>query len=69
MWNRFVVNVAANITSYQVTNLQEGHDYAYRVFAQNAAGLSEKAAESLPVKAKLPYGEQLQHIRLLYNNT
>lgn len=54
---RFLASVDANCTSYQATNLQEGHDYYFRVFAQNAAGLSEKPAEVKPaVTAKLPFG-------------
>lgn len=57
-WPRFLATVDASATSYQATNLQEGHDYTFRVFAQNAAGLSETPAETRPpVKAKLPFGK------------
>ena len=39
-------------------SLQEGHEYYFRVYAQNAAGLSEKPAEIKPaVKARLPFGK------------
>lgn len=41
-----------------MTNLQEGHEYNFRIYAQNAAGLSEKPAEIKPaVQAKLPFGQ------------
>ena len=53
---KFVASVPADAVSYQVTNLQEGHEYSYRIYSQNAAGLSEKPAEiKPPVQAKLPF--------------
>jgi hypothetical protein len=53
----------------QVTNLQEGHEYTYRLYAQNAAGLSEKPAEIKPaVQAKLPFGIYL-FICISYSNS
>ena len=44
----------------QFTNLQEGHDYFFRVFANSAAGLSDEPAEVKPaVRAKLPFGKNI----------
>ena len=62
MGYRFVASVDEFTTSFQVTNLEEGHDYYFRVFAQNAAGLSEHPAEIKPaVKARLPFGTYCLH--------
>jgi len=45
------------VSRVQVTNLIEGHEYYFRVFAHNAAGPSEQPAELKPaVKARLPFG-------------
>ena len=55
---KFITSLSADVLTYQATNLTEGHEYYYRVFAQNAAGLCEKAAELSPaVKAQLPFGK------------
>ena len=57
---RFVASVDEFANGFQVTNLQEGHDYSFRVFAQNQAGLSQPPAEIKPaIKAKLPFGKKI----------
>ena len=54
---KFLATVSAEMFSYQATKLTEGHEYYYRVFAKNAAGLCEKPAELKPaVKTQLPFG-------------
>ena len=54
---RFLASLDQSTTSFQATNLKEGHDYYYRVFAHNMAGPGEKPAQMRePVKAKLPFG-------------
>ena len=50
--------MGADVTTFKATNLFEGADYYFRVFAENAVGPSQKPAElEAPIKAKLPYGK------------
>ena len=43
-------------TTFIVTDLNEGHDYEFRVSAVNKAGAGEPSAVSETIKAKPPYG-------------
>ena len=53
-----IIPIPSYLSSFQATNLEEGHDYYFRVFAENKAGLGNKPAELKPaVKAQLPYGQ------------
>lgn len=52
-WQR--VNVAISLTNQiNITNLIEGRQYEFRVFAQNEAGLSPESSASTSVKIKDP---------------
>ena len=42
-------------TSTTVSRLIEGHNYLFRVFAENDVGASEPATTRQPMTAKLPY--------------
>ena len=55
----------------QFTNLSEGHDYFFRVFANGAGGLSEEPAEIKPaVRAKLPFGNTVFYLPVVrFSNT
>ena len=43
--------------SFNVTGLQEGNEYEFRVAAENKAGTGEFSKATNPVLAKRPYGE------------
>lgn len=49
--NNFVVG-----TSCVVPKLQDGHDYEFRVSAENTFGRSEPLNTEKPITAKDPYG-------------
>ena len=56
--HRLLASVDNQTLSYKAANLQEGHEYFYRIYAQNAAGLSATPGEIRPpVMAKVPYGK------------
>lgn len=44
-------------TSVTITRLTEGHQYLFRVFAENENGASEPAVTKQPATAKLPYSK------------
>lgn len=48
-------------TTITISRLTEGHDYLFRVFAENDTGVSEPAVTRQPMAAKLPY-------RMFYSN-
>ena len=51
-------NVDADCTEFKATNLFEGVDYSFRVYAVNKVGPSKQAAElDQPCKAKMPFGK------------
>ena len=55
--NRLLSTVDGQTFTLKASGLQEGHEYFYRVYAQNAAGLSTSPGEIKPaVTAKVPYG-------------
>ena len=60
VWNFQVARVLSTSSfnlCVQFTNLQGGHDYFFRVFANNAAGLSDEPAEvKQDVAAQLFFG-------------
>ena len=50
-------NVDADCTQFKATNLFEGAEYSFRVYAVNKVGPSKQAAElDQPCKAKMPFG-------------
>ena len=56
-WSKVSI-LPADVTVCKATNLFEGSDYYFRVFAENQVGMSLKAAElSTPCKAKMPFGK------------
>ena len=49
--------VDADCTQFKATNLFEGVEYSFRVYAVNKVGPSKQAAElDQPCKAKMPFG-------------
>ncbi len=55
--------VPSDVTTYKASNLFEGADYFFRVFAENKVGPSKTAAElEKACKAKMPFGEELFEI-------
>jgi len=53
-------SVDADCTQFKATNLFEGVDYSFRVYAVNKVGPSKQAAElHQPCKAKMPFGESV----------
>ena len=44
----------------KVTKLIEGHDYNFKVFAENEIGESDPCANTEPIKARLPFGKYLK---------
>jgi len=51
-------NVDADHTEFKATNLFEGVEYSFRVYAVNKVGPSKQAAElDQPCKAKMPFGK------------
>ena len=49
--------VDADCTQFKATNLFEGVDYLFRVYAVNKLGPSKDAAQlAQPCKAKMPFG-------------
>lgn len=58
-------------TSFTVDKLTEGHEYEFRVRAENAIGVSEPLASLEPILAKDPFGQFSQYsaeILPKYNN-
>ena len=52
--------VASDTTCFTAQGLKEGQKYMVRVRAENAAGLSDSAAElSKPAVPRLPFGESI----------
>jgi len=61
-------NVDAECSQFKATNLFEGVEYSFRVFAVNKVGPSKQAAElDQPCKAKMPFGEFWSN--LIYQTT
>ena len=57
MYCRFVSLVDGDALNYRASNLLEGHEYDFRVFARNAAGASTAPAQlNSPVTTRIPYG-------------
>ena len=56
-WERVTDCVAGQ--SYTVTKLKEGHEYDFRVIAENQNGESEPLVTTEPVLAKNPFGNLL----------
>jgi len=58
--------VDADNTLFKATNLFEGVDYLFRVYAVNKVGPSREAAElDQPCKAKMPFGNTLLLFEIL----
>ncbi|CAG2161698.1 unnamed protein product [Oppiella nova] len=55
-WGPAVLHVSPKATECTVPKLIEGHEYEFRVMAENAQGLSEPLKTDRAVKAKAPYG-------------
>ncbi|KAK8746935.1 hypothetical protein OTU49_016904 [Cherax quadricarinatus] len=53
-WNK-VAEVGPDVRSYTVTELLEGHEYFFRVFALNALGLSDALEVSETIVLKSPF--------------
>lgn len=59
--------VEADCTQFKATNLFEGVDYLFRVYAVNKVGPSKNAAElDRPYKAKMPFGRLIQLFFVIY---
>ncbi len=50
-------NTDAATRTLKVTKLIEGHDYNFRVYAENEIGQSDPCASTEPIKARLPFGK------------
>ena len=48
-----------NVKEFKVSKLIEGNEYFFRVLAENNIGLSDPATTQQPVKARLPFGNEL----------
>lgn len=60
-WTR--VNLSFCVTTQiNISNLIEGRQYEFRVYAQNEAGLSLPSSASSSVKIKDPLGKQLHFL-------
>lgn len=57
-WQK-VAEVGADVRTYMVSELVEGHEYFFRVFAVNALGLSESLEVSETILIKSPFGKIL----------
>ena len=55
-WVPAVVHLSPKATNCTVTKLIEGHEYEFRVMAENSQGVSEPLKTDRAVKAKAPYG-------------
>ena len=55
-WTK-VGDTDANTLTIKATKLMEGHEYYFRVVAENAIGVSDPCEMDEPVTAKLPYGK------------
>ncbi len=51
------VNSYCRVPFYEVIGLEEGHQYKFRVMAENAHGQSIPLETGLPIVAKNPYGK------------
>lgn len=54
-WVPAVINVPATATTANVSKLIEGHEYEFRIMAENSQGLSEPLKTDKPVKVKAKY--------------
>jgi Zn-finger domain-containing protein len=54
-WER--VSEAVPGTSITIPKLKEGHEYDFRVIAENVNGLSEPLETEKPILAKNPFGK------------
>ena len=52
-----ITKEAIKTNTVNVTDLNEGTEYEFRVSAENKAGTGEPSAPSKPFKAKDPWGE------------
>lgn len=55
-WQK-VAEVGASVRTYVVTELVEGHEYMFRVFAVNAFGISDSLEVSETILIKSPFGK------------
>ena len=49
----------AKTLTIKATKLTEGHQYLFRVVAENVVGVSDPCETSDPITAKLPFGKSL----------
>lgn len=56
-------SVSSDSFEFKVTKLIDGHEYLFRVVAENAVGESKPVEISEPVKARLPFGM----VEFIYN--
>lgn len=54
-WIPAVINIPPTATTATVPKLIEGHEYEFRVMAENSQGLSEPLKTDRPVRAKPPF--------------
>lgn len=54
-WVPALINIPATATTANVPKLIEGHEYEFRIMAENAQGLSEPLKTDKAVKAKAPF--------------
>jgi hypothetical protein len=58
-------NDAINGTEVTISKLKEGHEYEFRVMAENANGLSEPLATEKAILVKNPFSELLDLLMFL----
>ena len=46
-------------TSCVVNKLKEGHEYEFRIIAENSNGLGEPLESTTPIVAKNPFGKEI----------
>ncbi len=62
-WVKCTKELVTELT-YKVTDLLEGNEYEFRVFAENKVGPGEPSSPTPPIVAKNPYGKWESKVEL-----